>query len=1158
MMNVDLDMAKPIEMFEGSSVKHEGFWLERLATPQPIVIPYAKTISIAINEPIIQRSDWAVPDEVATFISGHPLGWTVSNFLLTAFIVYLARISQTWQFDIGFKSSQKNQFLQLESFFAEYVPCRVEIEHQQSFEQVFEAVQKQIDLTAQDITELRDLVEKYPELCSKWKESSEYRYSVLVEQVKRLDASDMKPVCQLLLSIPEDEKKCYWVYNSDIFDDDSITRMQDQFTTFVQSIVAETNRRVAELSLLSEKELKKILVEWNNTESEYPKDKCIHQLFEQQVKLTPNAIAVVYEEQQLTYQELNARANQLAHYLQNLDVKPETLVGICVDRSVEMVVGLLGILKAGGAYVPLDPSYPKQRIAYMLEDSRVAALLTQQRLVASLPEHRAALVLLDADWEEISQQKSENPCTAVTPANLAYTIYTSGSTGQPKGVMISHSNLCNHMFWMQATFPLTEKDKVLQKTPFSFDASVWEFYAPLLVGGQLLIAKPGGHADSAYLLRLIAQQQVTTVQLVPSLLQMLLEQGGIETCRSLKQVFCGGEVLPIDLLKGLLSKLNVNLCNLYGPTEACIDTIFWNSNAQINEQLVPIGRPISNTQIYILDQNLQPVPVGVPGEIYIGGVCLARGYLNRPELTSEKFICNPFDNSSRLYKTGDLARYKSDGNIEYLGRIDHQVKVRGFRIELGEIEAALREHVNVRDAVVVVQEERPGNKRLVAYVVLNQDVTNESALRHFLADKLPDHMVPSVFVILAALPLSPNGKVDRKALPAPEKLRQPAQETFVPARNEIESQLTTIWEEVLDIQPIGVKDNFFALGGHSLLAMRVFVQIEQKLGQHLPLTTLLEAPTVEQLAHVISQRDENLKNDQSKIETQNTTNETRQADAASTRSSLVCMQPNGSKPPLFCVHALGYSVLYYQNLANYLGTDQPFYALQPRGLDGKQPLLTRIEDMASHYIREIQTVQPEGPYFLGGASFGGLVAWEMAQQLVAQGQKVALLALFDTPGLGFFRRAPLSKRIRNHLNSLSKLRFTYIYQQLKNKSDWLSIIFKQEIKKKSASTIPQQLPPSPTHKELKLIVEAANKQAQRNYVLRAYSGLVICFRATTHLAPSEGWELDPQMGWGDLAQGKLEIHPVPGDHDSIFREPNVRTLAEELRACLNKVQSKQL
>jgi amino acid adenylation domain-containing protein/non-ribosomal peptide synthase protein (TIGR01720 family) len=649
-----------------------------------------------------------------------------------------------------------------------------------------------------------------------------------------------------------------WEYNTNLFDSSTIERMTGHFVTLLEAIVANPSERISQLPMLTASEQQQLLVEWNDTQVDYPQDKCIHQLFEEQVERTPDGVAVVFENQQLTYQELNCRANQLAHYLRSLGVGADVLVGICAERSLEMVVGILGILKAGGAYVPLDPEYPQDRLSFMLENAQVSILLTQEHLVEKLPEHQARVVHLDKDWVAIAKSSQENPIAQAQASNLVYVIYTSGSTGQPKGVMLSHSNLCNHMFWMQATFSLTKKDKVLQKTPFGFDASVWEFYAPLLAGGQLLMAEPGGHTDSAYLLRLIAQQHVTTVQLIPSLLQMLLEQEGIETCHSLKHVFCGGEVLPVTLQEDLLSKLDVNLHNLYGPTEACIDATFWNCQREIYPQLVPIGRPIDNTQIYILDQNLQPVPVGVPGELHIGGAGLAKGYLNRPELTQEKFISNPFEKAggrrqeaggSRLYKTGDLARYLPDGNIEYLGRIDNQVKIRGFRIELGEIEAALSQHSDVQTSVVIVREDIPGNKRLVAYIVPQPQITpTVSVLRSFLKEKLPEYMIPSAIVALDSLPLTPNGKIDRRALPEPES-RTGIESNLVAPRTSIEEKLAQIWAQVLRVEQIGIHDNFFELGGDSILSIQIISKAKVA-GIELTVKQLFANQTIAQLATV--------------------------------------------------------------------------------------------------------------------------------------------------------------------------------------------------------------------------------------------------------------------------------------------------------------------
>jgi amino acid adenylation domain-containing protein len=524
-----------------------------------------------------------------------------------------------------------------------------------------------------------------------------------------------------------------------------------------------------------------------------------------------------------------------------------------MERSVEMVIALLGILKAGGAYVPLDPIYPQERLAFMLQDAQVPVLLTHQSVAAGLPKHSARVVYLDANWETIARESAENPASGATADNLAYVLYTSGSTGRPKGVMISHRAVCNHLHGMQTVFSLTDADRVLQKTPLSFDVSVWEFLGPLWVGAQLIMARPGGHQDKAYLVKMLAEQHITTLQLVPSMLRMLLDEGGLETSYSLRRVLCGGEVLAVALQERFFARLEAELYNLYGPTEATIYTTCWVCERDSQRPTVPIGRPMANIQIYLLDDDLQPVPIGVPGELYIGGMGLARGYLHRPDLTAQTFLPNPYSNEpgARLYKTGDLARYLPDSTIEFLGRNDHQVKLRGFRIELGEIEAVLEQHPEVRDVVVVAREDEPGEQRLVAYVVVTdgQRLTI-GALRSFLKEKLPDYMVPSTFVFLDALPLTPNGKVDRQALPAPQGQRQLA-EAYVPPRTTTEHTLTALWQEVLRVEKIGVHDNFFALGGHSLLVDQVMSRVHSAFSVEIRLSSLFETPTVAGLAETI-------------------------------------------------------------------------------------------------------------------------------------------------------------------------------------------------------------------------------------------------------------------------------------------------------------------
>jgi amino acid adenylation domain-containing protein len=661
-----------------------------------------------------------------------------------------------------------------------------------------------------------------------------------------------------LMVVPDQEMCLRIMYDCKRFDGNAITRLLDHYRALLEGIVADPDRRLCEFPILPEAERRQLLVEWNDTARDYAKDQSIYQLFEGQAQRTPDAVAVVFADNELTYRELNRRSNQLAHYLIKLGVGPDVLVGICAERSIEMVVGLLGILKAGGAYMPLDPGYPKERLAFMLQDAQVAVLLTQAQLLKALPEHRAHVFCLDRDWEVLTSESTENPVSTVNGENLAYVIYTSGSTGQPKGAMNTHKGIYNRLLWMQEAYRLTEADRVLQKTPFSFDVSVWEFFWPLLAGARLVVARPEGHKDSAYLVKLINEQKITTLHFVPSMLQVFLDEPGVENCSFLKRVICSGEALTVALQERFFAKLGAELHNLYGPTEAAVDVTYWPCERESAWATVPIGRPIANTQIYILDPHSQPVPIGVPGELHIGGIGLARGYLNRPELTNEKFIPDPFGNESeaRLYKTGDLARYLPDGNIEYLGRIDHQVKLRGFRIELGEIESVLSRHPSVRDTVVLAREDTPGEKCLAAYVVPAQEATpTPSDLRRFLHHKLPEYMVPSVFVSLQSLPLSPNGKVDRKALPPPDANASIVKETFVPPRTLTEKTLAKIWAEVLKVEHIGVHDHFFDIGGHSLLLAQVHRKLRGMFDRELSLVDLFEHPTIAALARHLN-RDE--------------------------------------------------------------------------------------------------------------------------------------------------------------------------------------------------------------------------------------------------------------------------------------------------------------
>jgi amino acid adenylation domain-containing protein len=654
-------------------------------------------------------------------------------------------------------------------------------------------------------------------------------------------------------------------YREDLFDDATIARMLKHFEILLESAVANPDRRISELALLTESERDQLLKGWNSTKCTFPADKSVHQLFEAQVERTPDAVAVVSENEQLSYRELNARANKLARYLQRLGVGPEVLVGICVKRSVEMMVGLLGILKAGGAYVPLDPAYPKQRLKFMLDDAQAPVLLTQQLLLEALPEHKGKVICLDRDWESVARESDANVDSRVQPENLAYVIYTSGSTGKPKGVTIQHKSLVNWTTRAAIEYGLKPDDRVLQFSSISFDTAAEEIYPCLTLGGTLVLRSDSMSYSIPAFLQKCREFQISVLDLPTAYWHELtweLSLRGMELPASVRLVIVGGErALPERLSMWHQNvRESVRLMQGYGPTEATVVATIADLSKPVEPEdelrEVSIGRPIGNAEIYILDEHLQPVPVGVSGELYIGGEGLARGYLHRPELTAEKFIPHPFSRQpgARLYRTGDVARYRLDGEIEFLGRRDEQVKMRGYRIELGEIEAVLREHPSVREAVVLVREDVPDDKRLVAYLVADDTgALSVSDLRSALSEHLPGYMIPSAFMLLDALPLTPNGKVNREALPEPMSLHDEVEMDYVAPRNEIERVIAGVWQEIFGMERLSVNSNFFDLGGHSLTLVRVHSKLRERLGKEISLIDMFKYPTISALANYFSQ-----------------------------------------------------------------------------------------------------------------------------------------------------------------------------------------------------------------------------------------------------------------------------------------------------------------
>jgi amino acid adenylation domain-containing protein len=854
-----------------------------------------------------------------------------------------------------------------------------------------------------------------------------------------------------------------------------------------------------------------------------PRYSCVHELLEAAAQGRPESIAVEFEGRSLTYAELHARANQLARVLRRRGVQPEVLVGVCMERSLEMEVALLGILKAGGAYVPLDSSFGPGRIQYVLGEARVKVLLTQKSLRSSLPPTSAQILCLESSWDLIANESDQPVPSEGGPSNLAYVIYTSGSTGKPKGVQVQHRSLANLLCSMREEPGMNERDVMLAITTISFDLSVPDIFLPLLAGARLVIASREATFDGKLLRDLLNNSGATFMQATPTTWHILLESGWSGD-HNLKAIV-GGEAVSPELARKLAACCG-SVWNMYGPTE----TTVWSSLYRVDgreERSVPIGKPIANTSLYVLGPQRESLPCGSEGELYIGGDGLARGYFERPELTAEKFVPDPFSSraGARMYRTGDLARYRPDGNVEFLGRVDHQVKIRGFRIELGEIEAVLEQHPAVQKAIAVARDGDSSSKYLAAYFIPRSGVSfSQSDLRQHLRKQLPEYMIPSALVALRGFPLSPNGKVDRKTLPAPQASDYQRDHEYLAPRDKIERKLVAIWEDLLGVKPIGVKDGFFDLGGKSLQAARLFTKIISSFGKELPLTTLIHAPTVELLANAI-----------------------RPLSKDANYPTLVPMKKTGTRPPFFCIHGGAGSTLFMHRVGAKMDAEQPFYGIEPEGMDGRQFRNTTLEEIAAYYLSEIRRVQPAGPYCFGGYCFGGIVAYEMAQQLLRQGEPAALVVLL-TAELRFHRKVPApvkpkppAKAARHRLATL-----------LKNPARTLYRISAAALAKRWEQFAPRfyriwfrfglRIPP----KMRTLYVWRTLIRAERNYVPKPFPGAVVMFHGSDY-------DDDPSLGWDGLA-ANIEHHVIGNssqdERRDLMNEPWVNQTARELSDCI--------
>ncbi len=921
-------------------------------------------------------------------------------------------------------------------------------------------------------------------------------------------------------------------YCTDLFDPGAIHRLVDHLRTLLAGALANPSERLSRLPLLPAEERSRVLVEWNATGAEYTRNAGVHELFEEQVRRGPDRVAVVYEGRSWSYRDLNRRSDELAAVLEALGVEPGVLVGLYFDRSPEMVVAALATLKAGGAYLPLDPLYPAARLGLMLEESQPKVLLTQQRLKDSVPSCNARVVCVDEPAPQPRPAGNGRKRRRPDGTWLAYVLYTSGSTGRPKGVQVSHRAVVNLLSSMRRAPGLVADDILLSVTTLAFDIAALELFLPLTTGACVVIASREDASDGARLARLITECGATVMQATPSRWRMLLHAGWQGSGRL--KILSGGEALATDLAEQLLPRCAA-LWNLYGPTE----TTIWSAACPISSgEPVTIGRPIANTRFYILDRALQPVPVGVPGELFIGGDGVAEGYLNRPELTAERFPVDPFhgDPGPRMYRTGDLVRYLDDGRVEFLGRSDHQAKVRGFRVELGEIENVLARHAGIREQVVVARHDLQGEAYLAAYVVpVAGSSVDPAEIEAFLKRNLPDYMVPTAFVQLDRLPLTPNGKVDRKALPAPERAERLGAPARVEPRTPTEERVAAIWGKLLGRDKIGMDDSFFYLGGHSLLAAQVMLEIQKTFGVDLPLQTLFKQPTVGSLTPA--------------IEREIVISASRQVtESSASGRSWAYVQPvkkGGSKPPLIEVHT------HTHVLAPHLAEDQPFYVLNTHtGLDERYPPFhpcTSVEEMAERYLETLREFQPAGPYYLIGYCLGGRIAYEMARRLAEGGDAVGLVAILDA--------FPFGSRFAGHARQLSQLgwsgRAAYLCSRAVDKvrryvSPPANVREDRSNAADYRARVRQNQPLTPEILEWRK--NQAGLKISKAYVPGRYAGRVTVFYSSE--APADGLQL-----WADVAAGGVDAHYIPGDHLGMMQEPNVTLLARKLNECLERAQA---
>ncbi len=1054
---------------------------------------------------------------------------TLYMMLLAAWTVLLARYSGQTDVLVGSPVANRDrpEFEHLIGCFINTVVLRVDLSGDPTFRELLHRVREAVlealankDLPFEKLVdELRpERVLSHQPIFQVMLNLQEYRSGELQsgDDYSSIDLHNGTSVFDLMLSLTETGAglEGFLEYNTDLFDEATIVRHWDHLSVLLDAIIADPDQPISRLPLLRAAERTAILQGWNQTGKDYPAT-TIHALVEEQAARTPGAVAIVHQGRAWSYAELNRRANRIAHSLRQRGVERESLAGISMNRGPEMVAAILGILKAGAAYVPLDPRYPPARLATMIADSRMQVLLGAPDLEAGLAEYAGDVTFLDVTLLDREGASDENPAEAAAPGSLAYVIYTSGSTGRPKGVAIEHRSVVNLVCWARETFPAELWRGVLAGTSISFDISVFEFFAPLVAGGAIVLAEDVREIPEAS-----GGVEITLVSTVPSAMAALVD--GRRIPASARAVVLAGEKLSTPLVDRIYNETSIReVYDLYGSTETTV-----HSTLTLRERAAPanVGRPLANTRIYVLDEHGQPVPPGVRGEAWIGGAGVARGYLHQPGLTAERFLSDPFAAraGARMYRTGDVARHRADGTLEILGRRDNQVKVRGFRIEIEEVEAAIREHPGVRECGVIVSEPIEGDRRLAGFFETNgAAVATSEEVRRFLSARLPDYMVPATLIALDELPRTASGKIDRNALEPPLTPPRADHGGPVAPRDALEAQFVRMWERVLNVHPVGITDNFFDLGGHSLLAVALFAELEKVMGRRLPLATLFEAPTPAELARVV-----------------------RTEGWSPPWKSLVAIHPGGSRPPLYCIHADGGEVLFYQDLAHHLGPDQPVFGLQSPGLDGETEPLDSVEEIAAHYLSVIRTLEPKGPYHLAGFCLGAYIAHEMARQLQEQGEEVPVLGVFNTDG-GW-------KTVDSWFDGLAMHRRYLRKTSLREKAAYVAFRLRYRLGRATIlgghgfSALLRRFGRTPSLSLRQLHLRRANLRAVDRFSPGVYRGRLIYFQGKAE--PNR----TPEQFWEPLVTGGIETHVVEGKGIDVLLEPGVRQVAERLGKLLGQ------